>query len=152
MKLQFGEYVSLGKVEAVLKTCPVVENVCIYGDPLKSYCVALVSPDRAALKDLAARHGVTNLTFEDLCDSRDVTGAVLREITNHSKKMRLEKFEVPGAVTLVKDVWIPDSGLVTVSFKLRRKPIQLKYQLDIDRMYGDGGGHHPTTPSATNSP
>ena len=37
MKLQFGEYVSLGKVEAVLKTCPVVDNVCIYGDSTKSY-------------------------------------------------------------------------------------------------------------------
>ena len=32
VKLQFGEYVSLGKVESVLKTCPLVENVCIYGD------------------------------------------------------------------------------------------------------------------------
>ena len=37
VKLQFGEYVSLGKVEAVLKTCPVVDNVCIYGDSTKSY-------------------------------------------------------------------------------------------------------------------
>ena len=46
VKLQFGEYVSLGKVEAVLKTCPIVENVCIYGEATKSYCVALVVPDR----------------------------------------------------------------------------------------------------------
>ena len=46
VKLQFGEYVSLGKVEAVLKTCPVVENVCIYGEATKSYCVALLVPDR----------------------------------------------------------------------------------------------------------
>lgn len=46
VKLQFGEYVSLGKVEAVLKTCSVVENICIYGEPTKSYCVALLCPDR----------------------------------------------------------------------------------------------------------
>lgn len=46
VKLQFGEYVSLGKVESVLKTCPIVENICIYGDATKSYCVALLSPDR----------------------------------------------------------------------------------------------------------
>ena len=46
VKLQFGEYVSLGKVEAALKTCPVVENVCIYGEATKSYCVALLVPDR----------------------------------------------------------------------------------------------------------
>ena len=35
-------YVSLGKVESVLKGCPVVANVCIYGDSSKSYVVALV--------------------------------------------------------------------------------------------------------------
>ena len=32
VKLQFGEYVSLGKVESVLKTCSLVENICVYGD------------------------------------------------------------------------------------------------------------------------
>ena len=28
VKLQFGEYISLGKVEAALKACPFVENIC----------------------------------------------------------------------------------------------------------------------------
>ena len=28
-------YVSLGKVESVLKGCPVVANVCVYGDATK---------------------------------------------------------------------------------------------------------------------
>ena len=46
VKLQFGEYVSLGKVESVLKTCPIVENVCVYGESTKSYCVAIVCPGK----------------------------------------------------------------------------------------------------------
>ena len=32
VKLQLGEYVSLGKVESQLKTHPLVENICVYGD------------------------------------------------------------------------------------------------------------------------
>ena len=32
VKLQLVEYVSLGKVEAQLKTHPLVENICVYGD------------------------------------------------------------------------------------------------------------------------
>jgi len=32
VKLQHGEYISYGKVEAVLKTCPIVENICLYAD------------------------------------------------------------------------------------------------------------------------
>ena len=45
VKLQAGEYVSLGKVESALKTCPLVDNICIYGDPSKSYVVALLVPN-----------------------------------------------------------------------------------------------------------
>ena len=33
VKLQGGEYVSLGKVESLLKTHPAVENICVCGNP-----------------------------------------------------------------------------------------------------------------------
>lgn len=32
VKLQAGEYVSLGKVEAILKNCPYVDNICAYAN------------------------------------------------------------------------------------------------------------------------
>ena len=67
---------------------------------------------------------------------RDLTGAVLRELVNHGKRHRLEKFEIPGAVTLCKEAWLPETGMVTAAFKLKRKPIQEFYQADLDRMYG----------------
>jgi len=136
VKLQFGEYVSLGKVEAVLKTCPIVENICIYGEATKSYCVALLVPDRKQLDELASKFDKTNLTFESQCEDKDLTGAVLRLLVQHGKKHKLEKFEIPGAVTIAKELWDPDSGLVTAAFKLKRRPIQDFYQIDINRMYG----------------
>lgn len=32
VKLQAGEYVSLGKVEAALKNLPIVDNICAYAN------------------------------------------------------------------------------------------------------------------------
>lgn len=32
VKLQAGEYVSLGKVEAVLKNCSLIDNICAYAN------------------------------------------------------------------------------------------------------------------------
>jgi len=136
VKLQFGEYVSLGKVEAVLKNCPVVENVCIYGDSKRSYVVALVCPERGALGRLADRLGKGGQPIEQLIEDRDLVGAVLREITQQGKTGKLQKFEIPGAVHLCLDQWTPDSGLVTAAFKLKRRPLQDFYQNEIDRMYG----------------
>jgi len=112
VKLQAGEYVSLGKVEAEMKTCAVVENICVYGDPSKHYCVALVVPNEKALNDIATSLGVSG-EFEELCALPIMEKAVIKEIAEHAKKCRLEKFEVPAAIFLCKDVWTPDMGLVT---------------------------------------
>ena len=150
VKLQFGEYISLGKVEAVLKACPFVENICIYGDSFKSFCVALVSPDPKNLKELAKKYNKEELSFEDMCKDKDVTGGALRDLVNYGKKLKLEKFEIPGAVTLVKDSWLPDTGLVTAAFKLKRKPIQQFYQIDIDRMYGINTTQKPSEKDIVN--
>jgi len=136
VKLQLGEYISLGKVEAQLKTCPIVDNCCIYGDGMQNYVVALVVANKDRLEVMAEKLGVSGQSFEELCKNKDITGAVLKDLQNHGKRVGLQKFELPGAVTLVEEQWLPESGLVTAAFKLKRKPIQEHYQKDLKRMYG----------------
>ena len=104
VKLQFGEYVSLGKVESVLKGCPVVANVCIFGDSSKSYVVAVICPVKEILVEIARKFGKAELDWEAMVVDKDVTGAVLREVISHGKRSRLERFEVSDrnlAVTLL---------------------------------------------------
>ena len=93
---------SLGKVESVLKGCPVVANVCVYGDATKSYVVAVVCPVAEKLREIAGKFGKAALELQELCKDKDVTGAVLREVVNHAKASNLEKFEIPGALTLTE--------------------------------------------------
>ncbi|XP_060803085.1 long-chain-fatty-acid--CoA ligase 4 isoform X1 [Amyelois transitella] len=135
VKLQAGEYVSLGKVEAELKTCPIVENICVYGDSSKTYTVALVVPNPAHLAELARRAGLPDAEFEALCHNTAMEKAVVKELADHAKKCGLERFEVPAAVKLCTEVWSPDMGLVTAAFKIKRKDIQERYKDDIKRMY-----------------
>ncbi|EEC02323.1 long chain fatty acid CoA ligase, putative, partial [Ixodes scapularis] len=58
VKLQYGEYVSLGKVETVLKTHPLVDNVCVIGSSLSTFIVALIQPSEPALRKLAETAGL----------------------------------------------------------------------------------------------
>ena len=48
---------------------------------------------------------------------------------------KLEKFEIPAKLKLVTEVWMPDSGLVTDAYKLKRKVIEEKYKPSLQRMY-----------------
>lgn len=100
MKLQMGEYISPGKVESVLKTSPLVENICLCGDSTKNYCVALIAPHRENLIVFAANKGVTNKTFRELCEDDTVTKAVLQEIANYGKQGKFnEKNIEPLGIT-----------------------------------------------------
>lgn len=135
VKLQLGEYVSLGKVEAELKTCPVVENICVYGDSHKSYTVALVVPNQYYLEQIANDLGITNKSLEELCDNPEIEKTVLQQLVEQAKKCNLQRFEIPGAVKLCAEQWSPDMGLVTAAFKLKRKAVQERYQHEINRMY-----------------
>ena len=73
VKLQSGEYISLGKVESQLKTCSVVENICVYGDSHKDYAVALVVPNPITLREIGKKFNFDDeVSVDTLCDDSRV--------------------------------------------------------------------------------
>ncbi|CAH1286121.1 unnamed protein product [Diabrotica balteata] len=135
VKLQAGEYVSLGKIESQLSTCPLIDNICVYANPTKTYCIALIVANQEKLKTLASAKFQVDKTFEELCEDKNITKDVCLEIKDHGKKAKLEKFEIPEKIKLVKETWTPDTGLVTATLKLKRKAIEQYYKPVIDEMY-----------------
>ncbi|KAK8768262.1 hypothetical protein V5799_015271 [Amblyomma americanum] len=139
VKLQHGEYVSLGRVETVLKTCPLVDNVFAYGSSLHTYLVALVAPNLKQLQRVAQELGrEPAATLKELCEDEEVAKAAGDLILAYARSSDLHKTEVPLKVKLCSEEWMPDSGLVTPTLKLRRRPLQTFYQRDIDALYGSG--------------
>lgn len=134
VKLQGGEYVSYGKVEAVLKTHALIESICLYADPSTDYVVALAVPNQTALEELAETMSIEN-NSEKLCKNAKILEKVIATLSTYGLKNGLEKFELPKKITLVTDEWTPDSGLVTAAFKIRRIFIVKKYENEIKMMY-----------------
>jgi long-chain acyl-CoA synthetase len=134
VKLQHGEYISLGKVESELKTCPFVENCCIIADSTKTYCVALISPAEIGFKNLAATVGA-NGTLEQLAVNAEVQKIALKTLQEHAAKCKLARYEIPTMIHLCKEMWTPESELVTAAFKIKRREIHAMYKSEIARMY-----------------
>merc|ERR1711993_145201 len=67
VKLQHGEYVSYGKTESVLKTAPIVENICAYANPDRDFIIAILIPDKNQLKSLN-----TELSLNEACKDVEV--------------------------------------------------------------------------------
>ncbi|KAM3615631.1 uncharacterized protein V6R79_005334 [Siganus canaliculatus] len=135
VKLQAGEYVSLGKVEAMLKNCPLIDNICAYASSDETYVIGFVVPNQKQLLALARQHSVRGL-WEELCSMKAMEELVLKIITEAALAAQLERFEIPRKIRLSPDPWTPETGLVTDAFKLKRKELKRHYQDDIERMYG----------------
>ncbi|RCV37262.1 hypothetical protein SEVIR_8G050100v4 [Setaria viridis] len=135
VKLQHGEYVSLGKVEAALSVCPYVDQIMIHADPFHSYCVALVVAAHSELKGWASKQGITYRDFADLCQKQQIVKEVLQSLAKAAKQARLEKFEIPAKIKLIPEPWTPESGLVTAALKLKREIIKKAYEKDLAQLY-----------------
>ncbi|XP_017275288.1 long-chain-fatty-acid--CoA ligase 4 [Kryptolebias marmoratus] len=135
VKLQAGEYVSLGKVESALKTCSLIDNICAYANSDQNYVISFVVPNQKRLTELAKRKGIEG-TWEELCTHSEMEKEVLGEIKDAAAKIKLQRFEIPVKVHLSPEPWTPETGLVTDAFKLKRKELKNHYLSDIERMYG----------------
>jgi len=86
VKLQAGEYVSLAKVETMLKMCPLVDNLCLYADSSKMYTVCLVVPNQKHVQALAKTLGITASEWPFLCENPLIEAAVLKALQNQGVK------------------------------------------------------------------
>jgi len=135
VKLQAGEYVSLGKVEAAAKQSSFVDNTCVYADSFNSYCIILVVPAEKRLKEWAAENNLSKLSWEELCANPAAAKAVLTDIQAVCKAAKLARFEVPDKIKLCWQQWTPETELVTAAMKLKRENIKKAFADDIKAMY-----------------
>merc|ERR1719341_820961 len=141
VKLQGGEYVSLGKVESLLKIHPAIENICVCGDSSKGYVVCLVIPAQTYLDTVGLKLEKPDLTRDELCQHPTVIADFLKLITQHASKQMLQKFEIPRAVCLINEPWTPESGLLTAAMKLKRKVIEATFSNEITEMYNNNNNN-----------
>ena len=156
VKLQGGEYVSLNKVESVIKLLPLVENCCVIADGRKSYCICLIQPNVKKMEELITKVEVVNenhvkVNYENKTKRSSIeiandlitilesdpsfSNKLNKDIMDHCLKHGLEKFEIPTKNKLVKEAWVPITGLVTDSLKIKRKEVENFYAREIQQLY-----------------
>ncbi|KAG6748793.1 hypothetical protein POTOM_048727 [Populus tomentosa] len=134
VKLQHGEYISLGKVEAALKSSDYVDNIMVHANPFHNYCVALIVPSRHMLEKWAQEAGIQHQNFSELCNEADAVSEVEQSLSKVAKASRLNKFETPAKIKLLPDPWTPESGLVTASLKIKRERLKSKFKDELQKL------------------
>jgi len=48
---------------------------------------------------------------------------------------KLQKFEIPQKIHIDPKPWLPEDGLITAAFKLKRKALENHYRSEINALY-----------------
>ncbi|KZS57848.1 AMP-dependent synthetase/ligase [Mycobacterium ostraviense] len=132
-KTSQGKYVAPSAIEVRFKgLCPYVGELIVIGEA-KPYCVALVSLDREAITDWAAKHGLAGRSFDEI--ARDDRTRTLIAGYIDMLNAELNRWEQIKKFTILDRELSIESGDLTPSMKLRRKVVVDKSADQIAALY-----------------
>lgn len=134
VKLRHGEYIALSKIEAALKFSSLVTNVCVFVDSNELTCVVVACGNETELTKVAKEHGLTG-DFSEWSNHKVINDAVMKDFVNCGKTSKLQKGEMPSKIYVESMMWLPDTGLITDAFKLKRKALSEKYEAIVNQLY-----------------
>jgi len=128
-----GKNMSPANIEATLKAAsPLIGNAACIGDA-KPYNTALIVLDADFAPAWASQHGIEDTSLEALSRDDQMRAAVQEGVdTANAKLARVEQIK---KFTIVEGDWLPGGDELTPTMKLKRKPIDRKYQGAIAAMY-----------------
>ncbi|CDO70861.1 hypothetical protein BN946_scf184801.g54 [Trametes cinnabarina] len=141
MKLAQGEYVALEHIENVYMVSPLVAQLFIHGDGLKSYLVGVVVPDPVQAAALVNRVTGEHVSAEDIealewwLQNQRVVDAALAELEKEENVQKLKGFEKIKRLHLTLNGFTVENNCLTPTLKIRRKDAYEKFKQQIDALY-----------------
>ena len=132
-KLAQGEYIAPEKLESIYKAAnPLISDMFVYGDSLKSCLVAVMSIEKPSLVKLATELNVAD-DF-DLENNVELNKKVLELFVVHNKENKLNSLEKIKGLIIDTTPWA-DLDLITNTFKKKRIDLKNYYLDRINTLY-----------------
>ncbi len=128
-----GKNMSPANIEnAVLAACPMVGVMITIGDG-RPYNAALMVFDAESVGPYAAQHGLADSSPAALAAHPEVISRIAAGVAEGNAK--LSRVEQIKRFRVLPSLWEPGGDEITLTMKLKRKPIMTKYASEIDELY-----------------
>ncbi|TDU73567.1 carboxylic acid reductase [Streptomyces sp. KS 21] len=122
LKLSQGEFVVVSRLEALFATCPLLQQVFLYGNSERPYLLAVVVPTEDALG------GIT---------PEELRLRIIESMRRTAKGAGLNSYEIPRDVLIEPTPFSTSNGLLTVTRKLARQRLVNHYRRRLERRYAE---------------
>ncbi|OBK43440.1 fatty acid--CoA ligase FadD11 [Mycobacterium sp. 1081908.1] len=128
-----GKNMSPANIEnTVLAACPMVGVMITIGDG-RPYNAALMVFDADSVGPYAAQHGLDDASPSALANHPDVIAQIAAGVAEGNAK--LSRVEQIKRFRVLPTLWEPGGDEITLTMKLKRKPIMAKYAGEIEELY-----------------
>ncbi|MDP7702342.1 fatty acid--CoA ligase FadD11 [Mycobacterium sp. TY815] len=144
-----GKNMSPANIEnTIVAACGMIGVMIVIGDG-RPYNTALMVFDADSVAPYAAQRGL-DPSPEALASHPDVIAEIAAGVAEGNGK--LSRVEQIKRFRILPTVWEPGGDEITLTMKLKRKPIHAKYSAEIEELYVSEPGPHIHEPSATPAP
>lgn len=130
-----GKNIAPAPIEANITMSRYIEQAVLHGDK-RNYLVGLVVPIREIIEEHARENNITFDTYSTLLEREEIKELIKGEIERAISG--LASYKRMKACALLEEVFSVENGMLTPSFKLRRRKVEEKYCTVIDAMYSKG--------------
>ena len=144
-----GKNMSPANIETtVMAACPMVGAMLTIGDG-RPYNTALLVFDADSVGPYAAQHGIADASAEALAADPQVIARIAAGVAEGNAK--LSRVEQIKRFRVLPTLWEPGGDEITLTMKLKRRPIQAKYAAEIEELYASEPGPHIHEPGSTSA-
>ena len=145
-----GKNMSPSNIENTVKAaCPMIGVMLAIGDG-RPYNTALLVFDADSVGPFAERHGIADASAEALAAHPEVLAQISAGVAEGNTK--LSRVEQIKRFRVLPTLWEPGGDEITLTMKLKRRPIMAKYAAEIEDLYASEPGpdiYEPSRASTT---
>lgn len=129
-----GKNIAPQKIEAIIKTLPMVNLAVVFGDKRK-YLVAVLTLDEQIAMDLSREQGWSYESYRELAKSKELNQYLKKEILRRTADLP-EYEQVKRFVVLPEELSV-ENGELTATLKIKRNVVAKNYKPLIDSLYDE---------------
>jgi long-subunit acyl-CoA synthetase (AMP-forming) len=133
-----GKNMSPSNIENTIKAaCPLIGVIIALGDS-RPYNTALIVLDAESAGPYAAQRGLTDASADTLAAHPELISEIAAGVADGNAK--LSRVEQIKRFRVLPTFWEPGGDEITLTMKLKRRPINEKYAAEIEELYAPDVG------------
>ena len=136
-KLSQGEYIAPGKLETAYSRSEYVSQICILGQSMKSYIIAIITPNKNEIHRFLKEKEwyIIENPIENYFENEDLLNEIKRSLDVIASENKFNSMEKVHKIIISKEDFTIENEMITPTEKLVRRKIESKFKDQIEKIY-----------------